>query len=245
MTATLAQIFRYPIKGIGVEALEQTPLVSNAPVPGDRAWAVAHEGAAATDAWQPRRNFVVVAYGPQLAQITARSLDNGLLELNHPTTAKLEFDPKVDGQSVLEWVRPFWPDQHSAPARFMAAPAQGMSDNGLPQVSLLNLASLRALSQKAGAPLEPGRFRGNLWVDGLAPWEEFDLIDKTVTIGNVKLHVTERIERCRATEANPTTGLRDIDVPKVLNQGWGHRDFGVYASVVTGGNISVGDPVVL
>jgi len=243
MTANLAHIFRYPIKGVGVEALDGTTLSKDAPLPGDRAWAIAHEGAAQTDAWQPRRNFVVVAYGPQLAQISAKSLDDGTLELSHPALPKLTFEPKTEGQAALDWVRPIWPEQHSAPARFVTAPPHGMADNGLAQVSLLNLASLRALSQKSGAALETGRFRGNLWVDGWAPWEEFDLIDRVITIGSTKLHVTDRIERCRATEANPTTGLRDVDVPKVLENGWQHRDFGVYATVIEGGTITVGDPV--
>ena len=198
---------------------------------------------AQTDDWQPRRNFVVVAYGPQLAQITAKTLEADRLELAHPSLPTLEFDPTTEGQRALDWVRPIWPSQHSAPARFVTAPPQGMADNGLAQVSLLNLSRLRALSKKAGASLEVGRFRGNLWVEGWAPWEEFDLIDQIVTVGSIKLRITERIERCRATEANPTTGLRDVDVPKILEAGWDHRDFGVYATVIEDGTLAVGDPV--
>ena len=243
MTATLAHIFRHPIKGIGTEALEDVTLEPNAPMPGDRAWAMLHEGAEDHDDWQPRRNFVVVAYGPRLTQITTRTHADGTLELSHPDLPSLTANPSSQGQDFVDWVKPLWPDNHSAAHRLAKAPAQGMADNGLAQVSILNLSSLRALSQRCGTDLSMQRFRGNLWVDGLAPWEEFDLIGRQINIGDVALEVTDRIERCRATEANPDTGLRDVDPPKALEQGWGHRDFGVVATVLSEGNVAIGAPV--
>ena len=56
------------------------------------------------------------------------------------------------------------------------------------------------------------------------------------------LRVTERIGRCKATMANPETGLRDADTLAALGT-WGHQDFGVYAEVVEVGPIAVGDAV--
>lgn len=245
MTGTLAQIFRHPIKGLGYENLAQVKLTPDAPLPGDRAWAMLHAGAADHDAWQPRRNFVVVAYGPRLAQISAKTEADGSITLSHPDRPMFAGDPSTDSDAFVDWARPLWPDTHSAPHRLVKAPDIGMADNGLAQLSLMNLSSLRALSQRCGAELALERFRGNLWLDGLSPWEEFDLIGKTIRLGEVSLHVTDRIERCRATEANPSTGHRDIDPPRALEEGWGHRDFGVYATVVTGGEIAIGDPVIL
>ena len=246
MTARLVHIWRHPIKGIGCEALTSADLTAEAPLPKDRAWALLHEGAAEdTEAWQPRRNFMVVANGPRLAQIAAEFLTDTHLRLSHPDHPTLEFEPDTESDRLVDWVRPLWPEQHSAPRRLVRAPEKSMADNGMAQLSVLNLSSLRALSQKVGQPLDPRRFRGNLWLDGLAPWEEFDLIDKTIKIGDVTLRITDRIERCRATEANPETGRRDVDPPKALRQGWGHKDFGVYATVVTGGTIAVNDPVSL
>lgn len=245
MTATLAHIWRHPIKGIGSEALDRVGLAKGAPLPGDRAWAVLHEGGADHDKWQPRRNYLVVASGPKLAAVTAETQANGQITLQHPQRETLTIDPDQDGPDLIDWVRPLWPEQHSAPKRLLKSPPEGMADNGLAQVSIMNLSSLRALSQKLGKALDPKRFRGNLWVDGLAPWEEFDLIGKSIQIGATRLDVTERIERCRATEANPETGARDVDPVKALSQGWDHRDFGVYGTVTTGGEIATGDPVLL
>jgi hypothetical protein len=36
---------------------------------------------------------------------------------------------------------------------------------------------------------------------------------------------------------------RDANVLRALEDGWGHRDFGVYATVGTGGTVTVGDEV--
>ena len=245
MTPTLTHILRHPIKGIGSEYLEKIALTPNRPMPEDRAWAFLHEGAEDTDAWQARRNFLVVASGPKLASVTAETGEDGTIVLSHPTQGKIEIDPHVDGPKLLDWVALLWPEDRPKPRRLVRAPEQGMADNGLAQVSLMNHASLRAFSQKAGVALDPRRFRGNLWLDGLAPWEEFDWIGRRVSIGPVTLDVTERIERCRATEANPETGLRDVNTLSVLTTGWGHRDFGVYATIVEGGEIAQGDPVIV
>lgn len=243
MTARVSHLWRHPVKGIGCEALDRIDLTTAQPMPGDRAWALLHQGGAETDAWQPRRNFLVVAYGPKLAQIGARTLTNGTLELTHPDLDTLLFNPATDGPRLIDWVRPLWPEQHSTPHRLVRSPAQGMADNGSAQVSLMNHASLRAVSHKLGQDLDQRRFRGNIWVDGLAPWEEFNLVGKTIRVGGIQLKITAPIERCRATEANPITGQRDTDPVKTLSDGWGHRDFGVYATILSDGLLSVGDEV--
>jgi uncharacterized protein YcbX len=127
------------------------------------------------------------------------------------------------------------------PTALVPAPDMGMSDAPFASVSILNEASLRALSQKIGKPLDPRRFRGNLWLEGLAPWEEFDLVGKRLRVGEAELDIVEPIGRCRATEANPDTGRRDVSTLAALEDGWGHTQFGVYAMVRKGGRVSVGD----
>src|SRR3712207_8612823 len=43
-------------------------------------------------------------------------------------------------------------------------------------------------------------FRGNIHIEGLKPWGEFDLVGKVLTApSGVRLKVTKRIERCAAT----------------------------------------------
>ena len=89
--------------------------------------------------------------------------------------------------------------------------------------------------QQVGKPLSNDRWRGNIWLDGPAAWDEFDWIGRTLRIGTAELEVRERITRCMATTANPDTGQRDADTLGALQSGWNHRDFGVYGVVTQGG----------
>ena len=117
-----------------------------------------------------------------------------------------------------------------------------MTDSDFPSVTLCNLSSHRAVEQRLGQPLSIHRWRGNVWIDGLAPWEEFDWIGRKVRVGETVLEVRERTDRCAATTANPETGRRDADTLGAL-ESWGHQDFSVRAEVIEGGMVRPGDEV--
>ncbi|MGY6411447.1 MAG: MOSC domain-containing protein [Alkalilacustris sp.] len=241
--ARLAHIVRHPIKAVGVEELATTTLTPGQPLPGDRAWAVAHAAAQLGEGWVPKMNFLRGVSGPELMAIRAETAPDGRLTLTHPRAGRLEFDPSTEGDRLLGWIAPLWPEGRPAPQRLVRAPDTGFCDIPDPWVSILSLVSLRVLSQRMGRDLSIHRFRGNLWLDGLAPWEEFDLIGREICIGGTLLRVRERITRCKATTANPDTGRYDADTLGALEDGWGHTDFGIYAEVLEGGPIRTGDAV--
>ncbi|MGY9004267.1 MAG: hypothetical protein ACKVIF_13905 [Rhodospirillales bacterium] len=56
-------------------------------------------------------------------------------------------------------------------------------------------------------------------------------------------HVFKRTQRCAATMVNPTTAIRDLNVPKQLMGSYDHMDMGIYTTVVQGGEIKVGDEI--
>jgi len=244
MTWSLAQIWRHPIKGIGAERLDHVGLHVDRPLPGDRAWAVLEEGGEAAHGWRPCRNFLRGAKGPSLMAVTARTAEDEI-HLSHPDRPDLTITPGTQeaAQALFAWLKPIYPADRRGPAALVKSPPEGMSDAPFASVSVLNLASLRALSQKLGQDLDPRRFRGNLWLDGLAPWEEFDLVGKRLKIGTAELEVIEPIGRCRATEASPDTGRRDAATLTALQDGWGHTQFGVYAMVRRAGRVATGDAV--
>ncbi|NRB05036.1 MAG: MOSC N-terminal beta barrel domain-containing protein, partial [Rhodobacteraceae bacterium] len=208
--ATLAHIWRHPIKGIGCEAVQTAELTPDEAVVGDRAYALLNAGGEDSDIWQPRRNFVQVASGPRLAAVGAVSTDKGVM-LTHPDRDPVEISVDGGSDALMQWVGDLWPEDRHPPVRLIKAPAQGMTDVPYPSVSIGNLASLRALSQKAGMEIDMRRFRINLWLDGLAPWEEIDLLKRPeLKLGSATLVPEDPIERCRAPDANPRTGGRDI-----------------------------------
>jgi uncharacterized protein YcbX len=77
-------------------------------------------------------------------------------------------------------------------------------------------------------------------VSGWPAWREFDLLGQTIAIGDVRLKVIKRIVRCAATNVEPQTGIRDLQIPNTIMQAFGHMDCGVYAEVVAPGRIAPG-----
>ncbi len=245
MTASLAQIWRHPVKGVGAERLEHVELTPNRPLPFDRFWAILEAGGEDGDGWRACRNFIRGAKGPSLMAVVAETLEDGRISFSHPDCPPLTVDMGAKPEELIEWLLPIYPASRPRPVKVTTAPPEGMSDANFPSVSILGLSSLRALSQKLGQELDPRRFRGNLWIDGLGPWEEFEWVGRRLKVGDAELDVIERIGRCRATEANPATGRRDANTLRALEDGWGHTDFGVYAQVTRGGRVAELDPVVL
>ena len=245
MTATLAHITRHPIKAHGREDLMQVPLTAGQGLPFDRYWAVAHDAAKLVAGWNPCVNFARGAKAPGLMAISAK-LDEatGEVTLMHPAKRDMTFQPDNadDLARFLDWVRDLNPADREQPAQIVKA-GVAMTDTDFPSVSIFGLASNRDLSIRMGQDLSPNRWRGNLWVDGLVPWAEFDWVGRDVQIGGAVLRVQERIVRCKATSANPNTGQIDADTLGALQGGFGHQNFGVYATVISGGVIAVNDTV--
>lgn len=244
MTARLTEIWRHPIKAHGREALDRVTLAAGATLPWDRTWAVAHEASRADGSgWAQCAEFTRGAKSPSLMAIESR-LDETTetVTLRHPERPTLRFRPDTEAAAFLDWVRPLMPEGRAAPARIVRAPDRGMTDTDYPSISLCSHASHRAVEQRHGRPLSRHRWRGNLWIEGLAPWEEFDLVGQKIRVGGAVLRVVERTGRCTATTANPDTGRVDADTLALLRT-WGHEDFAVYAEVMESGEIAAGDTV--
>jgi uncharacterized protein YcbX len=183
---------------------------------------------------------------PALAGLWAELEDTtGTVTVRHQKLGEFRFRPDdpLEAQSFFAWLAPILPDDRAQPRRIVTAGKRGMTDSDFPSVSIMNMASHRAVSQKIGRPVESERWRGNIWLDGLAPWEEFDWIGRDLRIGAAMLRIREPIVRCMHTTANPVSGIRDTDTLGALEDGWGHQDFGVNAEVVQSGTVSVNDPI--
>jgi uncharacterized protein YcbX len=127
--------------------------------------------------------------------------------------------------------------------RIVQAPGHSFSDVAAKCIHIVNLASVRELERATGRKVDPLRFRANVYVEGLEPWTELGWVDKEIGIGPARLKVFARTRRCAATNVDPETGARDMAIPATLQRTWGHEDFGIYATVETGGAIGIGSPV--
>ncbi|MBA3909338.1 MAG: molybdenum cofactor biosysynthesis protein [Rhodobacter sp.] len=242
MTIRLAQICRHPIKAYGREMLASVRLSEGAGLPFDREWAVAHEAAKLVPGWNPCMNFTRGANAPELMAVTARlDEDTRRVTLAHPTQGEITVAPDdpADHPRLLAWTDPLIPAARARPAAVVAA-GRAMTDSDFPSVSVLSLASLAELGTRMGLDLSIHRWRGNLWLEGAAPWTEWDWVGKRFRLGGAVLEVVERITRCTATTVDPETGKVAGDTLAALEAGYGHRDLGVFARVIQGGEIATG-----
>ncbi len=56
----------------------------------------------------------------------------------------------------------------------------------------------------------------------------------------MQFQVVDEIERCAATNVNPESAERDMNIPLTLRKGFSHHNMGVYAEVVESGELKTG-----
>lgn len=251
MTATVARICRYPVKGLSAETLESVELAPGRPIPEDRRFALAQAGAPfdpmAPD-WLPKTHFLMLMRNERLAKLETRyEAETGALEiLREGKRVARGIITTPIGRAVIEdFFAAFMKAEALGKPKLVSAPGHMFSDTREQVLSVINLASVHDLARIVGTEVNPLRFRGNLYLEGLEPWAEFDWMEKEITVGEARLRVVKRIQRCAATDVNPETAARDMNIPKALMRGYGHADLGVYARVLAGGTITAGDTIQL
>jgi len=245
----LKNIYRYPIKGLSAQALASVELQARKPFPHDRVFALVRPGApfdTSQPRWGKKGLFVMLMLEEALARVRT-TLDVETLKLTIAQgNRQLVVADLEDETSRAEVEEIFWqlvPALRSAPTLVRSREGHFMDkpDN---VISLINLATVRSLEAQWGITIDPLRFRANLYVDGANPWEEFDWVGSDIRIGEALFRVDRRNGRCGATNVDPETGRRDLDIPGSLRAAFGHKELGVYLAAREGGRVSVGDPVV-
>lgn len=241
----VSRIYRHPVKSVGTESLEAVDLQVDRPFPGDRLFAITHGGGEwdpANPGWAHCRNFVRIANIPALGAANVfYSLDTQILSVKPVSGPGVDADlSKSDGRRTLA----AWVEQHASsklrgPFNLVEAPDTTFTDSRGQTPSIMSLASLRDLEKRVGATLDPRRFRGNIWIDGVEPWEEFSWIGQDIRLGTAEFRIIKPVERCIATAANPETGVRDVSPLPILKALFGAPNFGVQAAIHKGGTVSV------
>ena len=250
----ISSLYRYPVKGLTPEKLDATTLTPGACLPWDRAFALAQGDAAFNPhapSWLPKTNFMCLLRNAGIAAIRARFDDEAeLLSLTAPDGATLIASPLTpEGQvSISDFLIATLGDETRLGANgkrphFTHAAGHSFCDHRTQVISLIGLGSLHALEQAVAAPRDERRFRANIYIGDIEPWTEFNWIGRTIAIGETRLIVQERIDRCGATTVNPDTALRDANPIKELMQNFGHVDLGIFAEVTHGGEIHNGEEI--
>jgi uncharacterized protein YcbX len=249
MTIRIASLQRYPVKGLSPETLSSVTLSKGDYFPGDRLFAIENGPAGfepGNPQHQPKIKFLMLMRNEGLARLKTRYIDSIttlFIEEGGRQVARGDLSTPEGRLAIEAFFRRFMPKELRGPPKVLTAPRGfRFTDSRRGFVSLINLASVRELENVVGAPVDPLRFRGNIHIDGLEPWAEFDLVGKVLTASSgARLKVTKRIERCAATNVDPDTGIRDLEIPRSLMKAYGHFDCGIYAEVVGDGLLEAGE----
>jgi hypothetical protein len=124
-------------------------------------------------------------------------------------------------------------------------------------VHIVNSATVREFSEKTGLALNAMRFRPNIVIDGLDPWEEFNWVGRTLRVvpkptkeedggdgatrdqSRIVVRVLTKTVRCEGIGIDPIDpSAGKLDIPKLLSKHYPEHGpyLGVYASLeVIGG----------
>ncbi|CAN5304792.1 MOSC domain-containing protein [soil metagenome] len=252
---SLVDLFIYPIKGLSGQRIRRVHVTERG-FPFDRLIALARRNgnyrtiidapltiesffelhALDTDA---RLAGVATEFDPTTQHFVIKVQDHVILECHLDTAAGIEAVNSVFG-NVLD-VEPA-----DRPALVRAAPHYNYGWPGLENIDnmwachLVNLASVRDLESRIAREVDPRRFRANLYVDLDEAWVERDWPGRRFSIGDVEFECFQSSTRCAATEVNPDTAIRDIPIPRLLKQHYGHTEMGIYANVLSAGVLEPG-----
>ncbi|HEX3884866.1 MAG TPA: MOSC domain-containing protein [Stellaceae bacterium] len=256
MIAAVEKLYRYPVKGLSAEALDRITLSPGQCLPQDRRFAIAlaaTEFDAAEPKWLSKTHFIMLMRDEALARLHTRfEPDHAVLTIAEDGRILLQasLTEPDGGRRVAEFFDGFLGGAVAGPLRVVEAPGHAFAD-ARPKpnastdkyVSLINLNSIRALEDVIGAAVDPVRFRANVYFDGPPAWQEQEWIERHITAGGARLRVISPITRCAATQVNPDTAERDLDIVATLMREFGHNIMGIYAEVVDGGGLAIGDRI--
>ena len=254
MPTVVDSIFRYPVKGLSAEALSAVSLAPGECIPQDRRFAIAKAATyidPARPQWLPKTSFFMLMRDEALAQLQTHFEEStGTLTIRKDGEVLAQGSLfETSGRSSIDaFFHRFLNNAPGAPGRLVEAPGHSFSDASrkpgsttLKYLSLLNLASIRELEKVAKVKIDPIRFRANFYLEGARGWDELEWVGRGIRIGTARLRVLSPTTRCAATNVNPVTAKRDLDIPDMLQREFGHICMGVYAEVVDGGRVSRND----
>jgi uncharacterized protein YcbX len=166
------------------------------------------------------------------------------LELLHHGATCLSIDPAqpIDCQRFEDFFFTLLGSKLRGKPRLMTMKHQAYSDQSTALISIASNASIDAFADATNTKPDSRRFRVNIIIDGDTPFAEETLIGTTLRCGDALLLVKEPVGRCAAINVDPATAKRNSeDYVRFMKAHFGHSNLGIFAEVINGGIISVGD----
>ncbi|HXU07121.1 MAG TPA: MOSC N-terminal beta barrel domain-containing protein [Polyangia bacterium] len=213
----LAEIWRYPVKSMGGEALTETWIDEHG-IPGDR---------------------VVHVRDPRGRVVTSRSRPRLLL---HRATLGADGEPRVDGRAWRSAAVGRDVEEAAGSGAYLMRAAHE-DDDGDDRFDVLPL-TVATDGAVAFLGYDRRRFRPNLLIAGVAGLAERDWEGGRLHIGDAVIGIVSLRQRCIMTTFDPDTVEQDKEVLLRIHRELGGT-FALDCEVLQPGRVRVGDPVAI
>ena len=244
------ELWHFPVKGIGGNQMPLAKLQQGGYFPNDRRFAISvgseKTATASEGTWFRKAHFLQLMSHEILAEYSCRYHDvaNSRLELLHRGAICLSIDPAkpTDCQRFENFFFTLLGKKLCGKPRLMTMKHQAYSDQSTALISIANNASLDAFAEATNTKSDSRRFRIDIIIDGHMPFAEEALIGTTLRCGDALLLIKEPVGRCAAINVDPATAKRNPeDYVRFMKAHFGHSNLGIFAEVINGGIIRVGD----
>ncbi len=232
-SGVIRQLRRYPVKSMRGESLDATTLTLQG-IPADRRYAFVQTASRSSFPWLTARELPeLLCYspftekvGPQEAEVTVTT----------PTGEKFPIKSDELRQAL---------EAHSGRELFLLYDYRGSYD--VAPVSLISRQTITRIAQESETKEDSVRFRPNLLVDleGGEAFDELNWVGRIVRVGDAaRIAITEVDQRCMIITLDPASAKPSPAVLRCVAQQHKQRA-GVYATVLTPGEVRVGDTLSL
>src|ERR1700712_1418716 len=200
-TARIPGIFRYPVKGLSPEPLDRAALTPGETLLADRRYAIENGPSGfdpAEPKWLSKPHFLMLQRDQWLAPLRTYFDDAShalTIRRDGAVVAKGDLETSTGRTAIEQFFASRYAGEIKGPPKILTSPGHSFSDVPRKVISIINLASVRAIETMVDHPVHPLRFRANLYVEGWPAWHEFEQLDRTLAIGETRLKGVKRILR--------------------------------------------------
>lgn len=230
---TIRQLARYPVKSMQGEALSSAALTFQGFVE-DRRYAFVQASSRSSFPWLTAREL------PELLHYRTTVENAGKPEVAVAVTTAHGENWPIESNELRTAL-----ETRSGRSLFLLRDYRGSYD--VAPVSLISSQTVARIAEDSGTKENSWRFRPNLLVDlkNGRPFDELEWIGKTLRIGSTaRIAITELDRRCVMITLDPATGESSPEILKCVVHNCG-QNAGIYATVLTPGEVRAGDPILL
>jgi len=227
----ILQLARYPVKSMRGEALSATQLTFRG-LPEDRRYAFVQSASRSDFPWLTARQLPeLLRYQPVVEEEETGEI---VVKVTTPRGATWPVDSEPLRQEI---------EARSGRSLFLLRNKSGSYDTA--PISLISRQTVARIAEESGTAENAWRFRSNLLIDlqGGEAFEELSWVGRILRLGDAaRVALTKVDERCVIITLDPESGESSPSILRCVVQQH-EQCAGVYGTVITPGEVRVGDPV--